>query len=944
MRCLSSRLSQVRRYALIGKPKASIEPKWVLPKTPARTRFAPSPTGYLHLGSLRTALYNYLLAQATGGQFIIRLEDTDQARLVNDAEQVLYDDLRWAGLHWDEGPDKGGPFGPYKQSERLDLYTQHAKSLLESGHAFRCFCTKEDLEFNLQLATSSGGAAHYPGTCTHIEQGESDRRAANGEPHVVRFKSAEKPVPALDLVYGTYKKAEREDNFIIMKSDGFPTYHFANVVDDHFMKITHVIRGAEWLISTPKHVELYNAFGWQPPNFAHVGLLVDAQRQKLSKRDMANIGIGVYRTNKVIPEALLNFSALLGWDPNLQKNTHLNKRGVMTLEEMKQNFTLKFTRGDIIVDLSKLKFFQKQLTRSLITGENPDHATLRQQIIQPILAEVERVQTGLQEYQQDDAAAAAAATAEPHLRELYDSISPDGLGPALSEDYVLQVLKAWKGPVDDPFQFLQDNLFAFFRPSKDAMRKQYHELQRNKARIMILKPHRRTLYHADVSQVLKIFTSKLSDIKEDDWTAEKLGDIVKELTDSVKFYDTLENKDKFESAGWAFMRHGLINGKAGSAIVPLMLLFGQRETVRRIRDARKIAGEEEKILFSSAEEAGRARYGERKDHEIRQQKASGEEDRYDMEFHNVETEKSLEMEKFLTPSGEAPFKIYLQQEKGRGEPLTEGPFKSQPPTARPRSPPRDPSEVNRSPQFLSLSEFKFGTRHIKLSKAPKFRGPALDYVAGLQRQQGAPSQDIQAPERVQADALINAKEPGWVTPKPRNFKGQDAQSRSQEAGPPGVRVASKADTPIDIDSHGRAKDVKEENQNTAASGKEKKSSTDKKAGPFKPVGSELAIDRGSHVEYLRGLNRALALNRAELERRGLPGKEWKHPTRLQQLQGKGPGPMLQKSVLHDKSQTSAVGDTEHDSQHAHGGVQATTLASNHDRSTVRDEADRSDDK
>lgn len=222
----------------------SDEPKWALPKTPARTRFAPSPTGYLHLGSLRTALYNYLLAQATGGQFIIRLEDTDQARLVSDAEQVLYDDLRWAGLHWDEGPDKGGPFGPYKQSERLDLYTEHANSLLESGHAFRCFCSKEDLEFNLQQATASGGAAHYPGTCTHIEKGESDRRAANGEPHVVRFKSSEKPVAALDLVYGNYKKAEHEDNFIIMKSDGFPTYHFANVVDDHFMKITHVIRGA----------------------------------------------------------------------------------------------------------------------------------------------------------------------------------------------------------------------------------------------------------------------------------------------------------------------------------------------------------------------------------------------------------------------------------------------------------------------------------------------------------------------------------------------------------------------------------------------------------------------------------------------------------------------------------------------------------------------------
>lgn len=244
VRCLSSRLSQVRHYALIGKPNAAVEPRWVLPKTPARTRFAPSPTGYLHLGSLRTALFNYLLAQATGGQFILRLEDTDQSRLVSDAEQVLYDDLRWAGLHWDEGPDKGGPFGPYRQSERLDLYKQHATALLESGRAFRCFCTKEQNDLNVAQAAAGGGAAHYPGTCTHVELGESDSRAANGEPHAIRFKSAEQPVSANDIVYGIYRKAEREDSFIIMKSDGFPTYHFANVVDDHLMEITHVIRGA----------------------------------------------------------------------------------------------------------------------------------------------------------------------------------------------------------------------------------------------------------------------------------------------------------------------------------------------------------------------------------------------------------------------------------------------------------------------------------------------------------------------------------------------------------------------------------------------------------------------------------------------------------------------------------------------------------------------------
>lgn len=334
---LSCRLNQVRRYALIGKPSQNQKPIWSLPESPARTRFAPSPTGYLHLGSLRTALFNYLLAQATGGQFLIRLEDTDQTRLVDDAESRLYQDLQWAGLTWDEGPDKGGPFGPYKQSERLDLYRQHVDMLLEKDRAFRCFCSKEELEFSLQQATFLGSVAHYPGTCTGISKSESDRRAANGEPHVVRFKTSEVPVSAPDLVYGAYKKAEREDNFIIMKSDGFPTYHFANVVDDHFMNITHVIRGAEWLISTPKHVELYNAFGWQSPNFAHVGLLVDHQRQKLSKRDIDNIGISVFRDANIMPEALLNFSVLLGWDPTLQNRPLLDKRGRMTLQEMKDN-------------------------------------------------------------------------------------------------------------------------------------------------------------------------------------------------------------------------------------------------------------------------------------------------------------------------------------------------------------------------------------------------------------------------------------------------------------------------------------------------------------------------------------------------------------------------------------------------------------------------------
>jgi glutamyl-tRNA synthetase len=215
-----------------------------LPEKPCRTRFAPSPTGSLHLGSLRTALYNYLLARATNGQFLLRLEDTDRARTVPGAEQGIYDDLAWARLSWDEGPDVGGPYGPYRQSERRELYAAKVQELLKAGKAYRCYCSPEELEAQQKLAHQRGEQASYPGTCRHLSSEESTDRADRGDAHAVRFKSSARPVAYRDLVYGRYEKGIGEDDFIIMKRDGFPTYHFANVVDDHLMKITHVIRGA----------------------------------------------------------------------------------------------------------------------------------------------------------------------------------------------------------------------------------------------------------------------------------------------------------------------------------------------------------------------------------------------------------------------------------------------------------------------------------------------------------------------------------------------------------------------------------------------------------------------------------------------------------------------------------------------------------------------------
>ncbi|GJC80982.1 glutamate--tRNA ligase [Colletotrichum liriopes] len=286
-----------------------------LPDKPARTRFAPSPTGYLHLGSLRTALFNWLIARATGGQFIIRVEDTDRTRIVDDAVERLLADLKWAELDWDEGPDVGGPYGPYEQSKRLEYYKKYTAQLLNEGKAYRCFCTAHDLErHKQQVLDGGGGSAHYPGTCRGIPPSQAERRAANGEKHVVRFRSEGRP-SFVDRVYGNYQKNEDEDDFILVKSDEYPTYHFANVIDDHLMEITHVIRGAEWLISTPKHIALYDAFKWEPPTFAHAGLLCAQNGEKLSKRNH-DIDISSYRDKGILPSALNNWLALLGWSIN----------------------------------------------------------------------------------------------------------------------------------------------------------------------------------------------------------------------------------------------------------------------------------------------------------------------------------------------------------------------------------------------------------------------------------------------------------------------------------------------------------------------------------------------------------------------------------------------------------------------------------------------------
>ncbi|TIA31966.1 hypothetical protein D6C79_09311 [Aureobasidium pullulans] len=339
----------------------------LLPSGPARTRFAPSPTGYLHLGSLRTALFNYLLAKRTGGQFLLRIEDTDQKRLVPDAEQRLCDDLRWAGIQWDEGPQVGGPYGPYKQSERTPLYQKHAQELVDAKAAFRCFCSstaQAPVDVDASLVGSAIGGCHSD--CASIPLEESTERARN-EKHAVRFGKPDKAPSWSDLVYGkvsleskkTLPQRAAVEGVILLKGDGTPTYHLANVIDDHYMKITHVIRGTEWMSSTPLHAALYNAFGWTPPAFAHVGLLTDKDQAKLSKRNF-DTDIGALKTKHgILPESLANFLALLGW-------RNPTRDDVMEMNKLIDLFDLKFTKGNSIVSFDKLWYLQKNHAKIII--------------------------------------------------------------------------------------------------------------------------------------------------------------------------------------------------------------------------------------------------------------------------------------------------------------------------------------------------------------------------------------------------------------------------------------------------------------------------------------------------------------------------------------------------------------------------------------------------
>lgn len=341
---------------------------------PVRVRYAPSPTGSVHLGGLRTALYNYLLARKSkSGTFILRVEDTDQKRLVDGAVDQLLSVLKWAGIEADEGPSIGGEYGPYTQSERLPLYKSAAMDLVKKGHAYPCFCSAERLTQLRDLQTRKGLPTVYDRLCANHTVEEQLQRIDDAEkastPYVVRMLVPPGVTNFPDVIRGRVTFANKSlDDQILLKSDGFPTYHLAVVVDDHAMKISHVIRGEEWLGSAPKHVLLYKMFGWQLPVFAHLPLLLKPDGSKLSKRH-ADAAVEYYIEQGFSPEALINFVAFLGWNPGTTQE-------VFSMEELIESFSLpRIQKAGASVNLEKLKWFNQQHVSDVSANPSPIIAT-----------------------------------------------------------------------------------------------------------------------------------------------------------------------------------------------------------------------------------------------------------------------------------------------------------------------------------------------------------------------------------------------------------------------------------------------------------------------------------------------------------------------------------------------------------------------------------------
>ncbi|MBQ3671561.1 MAG: glutamate--tRNA ligase [Treponema sp.] len=330
-----------------------------------RVRYAPSPTGMQHIGGVRTALFNYLFARSQGGKFILRLEDTDRTRFDEKYVQNLYDTMSWLGIDWDEGGSKGGDFGPYVQSERFDLYKKYAEELVAKGEAYYCFCDAERLERIKKIQTENKMAPGYDRNCRHLTQDEVKKNLAEGKPYVIRLKvPLEGETTFHDHLLGdiTWKNEDISPDPVLLKSDGFPTYHLANIVDDHLMKVSHVMRAQEWIPSTPLHVQMYRSFGWEHPEFCHLPMVNGSDGKKLSKRH-GSTSLNEFRARGYLPQAIINYVALLGCSYEEGKDFY-------TLEELAKSFRLEhLNKAPAVFDYKKLEFYNANYIRQLSTEE-----------------------------------------------------------------------------------------------------------------------------------------------------------------------------------------------------------------------------------------------------------------------------------------------------------------------------------------------------------------------------------------------------------------------------------------------------------------------------------------------------------------------------------------------------------------------------------------------
>lgn len=326
-----------------------------------RVRYAPSPTGLQHIGGVRSALFNYFFARSQGGVFILRIEDTDQTRYESESLQDLYDTFAWLGIHWDEGPDVGGPYAPYVQSERFKLYQDHAQKLVEGGHAYECYCSAERLENLRKEQAAKKGVQGYDRHCRNLTEGERAEQRSRGIKPVIRFKIPLSGSTTMnDLLLGAIERKNEDINPdpVLLKSDGFPTYHLANVVDDHLMRITHIMRAQEWIPSGPLHVLLYRAFGWEIPIYCHLPMVMGSDGQKLSKRH-GSTSIRDFRNQGYLPEAILNYITLLGW-------SYDDSREFFSKAELEKLFSLeKLNKAPAVFDYKKLEWFNGQYIRKL---------------------------------------------------------------------------------------------------------------------------------------------------------------------------------------------------------------------------------------------------------------------------------------------------------------------------------------------------------------------------------------------------------------------------------------------------------------------------------------------------------------------------------------------------------------------------------------------------